>query len=69
MDAIQADEEAAKTPNKDLQATPETYLLKGEDQENVAISVPSTKSVDDQEIQTVSVLCILRLRMLKFQAL
>ncbi|XP_048230931.1 protein PIN-LIKES 7 [Ricinus communis] len=53
--AIQAEEEASKAPNKDLEATPETHLLKGEDQEHVVISVPSIKSVDDQESQpTVS---------------
>ncbi|EEF40726.1 auxin:hydrogen symporter, putative [Ricinus communis] len=52
--AIQAEEEASKAPNKDLEATPETHLLKGEDQEHVVISVPSIKSVDDQESQPAS---------------
>lgn len=52
--ALQATEEASKTPNNDLDADGESHLLKGEDQEHVAISVSSIKSIEDTENQAVS---------------
>lgn len=52
--ALQATEESSKTPNNDLDADGESHLLKGEDQEHVAISVSSIKSIEDNENQAVS---------------
>lgn len=50
---LQAADDFAKQPNKDLDCNGSTHLLKGEDQEPVAISVQSTKSVEDVEDQAV----------------
>uniref|UniRef100_A0A2P2PJD8 Auxin efflux carrier family protein n=1 Tax=Rhizophora mucronata TaxID=61149 RepID=A0A2P2PJD8_RHIMU len=41
-----------KEPNKSLGATQETPLLKGKDQEHVAVVVASAKSIEDTEIQS-----------------
>ncbi|KAK3221854.1 hypothetical protein Dsin_008879 [Dipteronia sinensis] len=48
-------EEISKTPNKDFDATSQTYLLSGDgdDQGHVAITVSSTKSSGDTQIQIV----------------
>ncbi|XP_062144082.1 protein PIN-LIKES 7-like [Alnus glutinosa] len=51
--ALQATEEVSKTPNNDLDADGESHLLKGEDQEHVAISVSSIKSIEDTENQAI----------------
>jgi predicted permease len=51
--ALQATEESSKTPNNDLDADGESHLLKGEDQEHVAISVSSIKSIEDNENQAI----------------
>lgn len=46
--ALQAAKESnLKIPNKDLDANGESYLLKADDQDQVAILVPSTKPIDD----------------------
>lgn len=55
---LQAADDFSKQPNKDLDSNESTRLLKGEnqepvDQEPVAISVHSTKSVEDVEDQAV----------------
>lgn len=50
---LQAVDDFAKQPNKDLDSNESTRLLKGENQEPVAISVQSTKSVEDVEDQAV----------------
>ncbi|KAF8389295.1 hypothetical protein HHK36_025988 [Tetracentron sinense] len=42
--ALQEAKEFSQIPNKDLDANGETQLLKGEDQKQVAILVPSTNS-------------------------
>ncbi|KAF2291679.1 hypothetical protein P3X46_029067 [Hevea brasiliensis] len=49
LQAIKAFDEVSKAPNNDLEASQETHLLKGEDQEHVAIAVASTKSIDDDK--------------------
>ena len=54
LKALQATEKISKTPNNDLSADAETQLLKGEDQERVAIIVSSIKSIEDSEDQVVS---------------
>ncbi|KAF8029179.1 hypothetical protein BT93_E1754 [Corymbia citriodora subsp. variegata] len=46
---LQAADDSAKQPNKDMDSNESTHLLKGEDQEPVAISVQSTESVKDVE--------------------
>nr|POE44910.1 protein pin-likes 7 [Quercus suber] len=51
--ALQATEKISKTPNNDLSADPTTQLLKGEDQERVAIIVSSIKSIEDSEDQVI----------------
>ncbi|KAE8010763.1 hypothetical protein FH972_007099 [Carpinus fangiana] len=51
--ALQATGEVSKTPNNDLDADGESHLLKGEDEEHVAISVSPIKSVEDTENQVV----------------
>lgn len=51
---LQAVDNFAKQPNKDLDSNESTHLLKGEDQEPVVMSVQSTKSVEDLEDQAVS---------------
>lgn len=53
--ALQAAEEVAKAPNKDLDSDSQTQLLNGEHEEHVDIIV-STKSVEDPENQDVSTL-------------
>ncbi|KAF3440891.1 hypothetical protein FNV43_RR19177 [Rhamnella rubrinervis] len=50
---LQAEEEVAKTPNKDLDANTQTHLLKGEDEEHVDVIVSATKSVEDPENQAI----------------
>ncbi|KAI6700267.1 hypothetical protein NL676_014591 [Syzygium grande] len=50
---LQAVDNFAKQPNKDLDSNESTHLLKGEDQEPVVMSVQSTKSVEDVEDQAV----------------
>ncbi|KAF8405574.1 hypothetical protein HHK36_010481 [Tetracentron sinense] len=45
--ALQEAKEFSQIPNKDLDANGETHLLKGEDQEQVAILVPSTNPIDE----------------------
>lgn len=50
---LQAADDFSKQPNKDLDSNESTRLLKGENQEPVAISVQSTKSVEDVEDQAV----------------
>lgn len=50
---LQAVDDFAKQPNKDLDSNESTRLLKGENQEPVAISVHSTKTVEDVEDQAV----------------
>jgi hypothetical protein len=52
--ALQATGEVSKTPNNDLDADEESHLLKGEDEEHVAISVSPIKSIEDTENQAVS---------------
>lgn len=54
LEALQATEKISKTPNNDLSADAETQLLKGEDQERVAIIVSSPKSIEDSEDQVIS---------------
>jgi hypothetical protein len=54
LKALQAAEEISKTPNNNLDADVETHLLKGEDQEHVAISESSIKSIEDSENQIVT---------------
>ena len=56
LKALQAVEEISKVHNNDLDASQETHLLIGQDQENVAIVVASTKSAEDTENQAVSTL-------------
>nr|XP_023889875.1 protein PIN-LIKES 7-like [Quercus suber] len=52
--ALQATEKISRTPNNDLSADAETQLLKGEDQERVAIIVSPIKSiVEDSEDQVI----------------
>ncbi|XP_030975337.1 protein PIN-LIKES 7-like [Quercus lobata] len=53
LKALQATEKISKTPNNDLSADAETQLLKGEDQERVAIIVSSIKSIEDSEDQVI----------------
>ena len=53
LKALQATEKISKTPNNDLSADAETQLLKGEDQESVAIIVSSIKSTEDSEDQVI----------------
>ncbi|GMY11064.1 protein PIN-LIKES 7-like [Fagus crenata] len=53
LKALQAAEEISKTPNNNLDADVETHLLKGEDQEHVAISESSIKSIEDSENQII----------------
>lgn len=50
---LQAADDFSKQPNKDLDSNESTRLLKGENQEPVAISVHSTKTVEDVEDQAV----------------
>ncbi|XP_010029570.2 protein PIN-LIKES 7 [Eucalyptus grandis] len=50
---LQAVDDFSKQPNKDLDSNESTRLLKGENQEPVAISVHSTKTVEDVEDQAV----------------
>lgn len=45
--ALPAPEEVSKEPNRDLEATEATQLLKENENDQVAIVVPSTKSVDE----------------------
>ncbi|XP_058009051.1 protein PIN-LIKES 5 isoform X2 [Hevea brasiliensis] len=54
LEAIKAADEVSKAPNNDLEASQETHLLKEEDQEHVATTVASTKSIgDDTESQAI----------------
>lgn len=56
--ALEAAEEfVSKEPNKNLDATAESHLLRGESEEQfaVGITVLTTKSVEDPENQEVSV--------------
>lgn len=54
LKALQAVVEVPKAPNNDLDACQETHLLNGQDQENVAIVVASSKSAEDTESHAVS---------------
>ncbi|KAF9682088.1 hypothetical protein SADUNF_Sadunf05G0072000 [Salix dunnii] len=54
LKALQAVEEISKVHNNDLDASQETHLLIGQDQENVAIVVASTKSAEDTENQAIT---------------
>lgn len=59
LKALEAAETISKEPNKDLDSNAESHLLKGEeDQENVTITVASTKYIEDPEEQAVSFLRI-----------
>ncbi|KAB1201992.1 hypothetical protein CJ030_MR8G005374 [Morella rubra] len=51
--ALEASEKVSKTPNNDLDADGETHLLKGDDQEHLAITVSSIKSVDDSQNEII----------------
>lgn len=53
LKALQA-VEVSKAPNNDFDASQETHLLIGQDQENVAIVVASSKSAEDTESRAVS---------------
>lgn len=53
LKALQAVVEVSKAPNNDLDASQETYLLIGQDQENVAIVVASSKSAEDTESHAI----------------
>lgn len=59
--ALQAAEEISKEANKDFDATSETQLLKGNDQDTEGqgpTAVSSGKSYDDPESQIVSSICL-----------
>jgi len=58
LKALQAVVEASKAPNNDFDASQETHLLIGQDQENVAIGVASSKSAEDTESHAVSTFTI-----------
>ncbi|XP_059438404.1 protein PIN-LIKES 7-like [Corylus avellana] len=51
--ALEATGEVSKIPNNDLDADGESHLLKGEDEEHVAISVTPIKSIEDTENQVI----------------
>lgn len=53
LKALQAVVEVSKAPNNDLDASQETHLLIGQDQENVAIGVASSKSAEDTESRAI----------------
>lgn len=53
LKALQAVVEVSKAPNNDLDASQETHLLNGQDQENVAIVVASSKSAEDTESHAI----------------
>lgn len=53
LKALQAVVEASKAPNNDFDASQETHLLIGQDQENVAIVVASSKSAEDTESHAI----------------
>lgn len=53
LKALQAVVEASKAPNNDFDASQETHLLIGQDQENVAIGVASSKSAEDTESHAI----------------
>ncbi|XP_052309382.1 protein PIN-LIKES 5 isoform X2 [Populus trichocarpa] len=53
LKALQAVVEVSKAPNNDLDASQETHLLIGQDQENVAIVVASSKSAEDTESRAI----------------
>lgn len=53
---LQAEQEVAKTPNKDLDADGQTHLLNGEDEERADVTVSLTKYVEDPENQAVTTL-------------
>lgn len=53
----EAEEEVSKEANKDFDATSQTQLLAGNDEENVAITVSSTVYSEDGNSQIVSASC------------
>lgn len=53
LKALQAVVEVSKAPNNDLDASQETHLLNGQDQENVAIVVASSKPAEDTESHAI----------------
>lgn len=53
LKALQAVVEVSKAPNNDFDASQETHLLIGQDQENVAIVVASSKSAEDTESHAI----------------
>ncbi|KAJ6919122.1 protein PIN-LIKES 7-like isoform X2 [Populus alba x Populus x berolinensis] len=53
LKALQAVAEVSKAPNNDLDASQETHLLNGQDQENVAIVVTSSKPAEDTESHAI----------------
>uniref|UniRef100_A0A6M2F5W1 Auxin efflux carrier family protein n=1 Tax=Populus davidiana TaxID=266767 RepID=A0A6M2F5W1_9ROSI len=53
LKALQAVAEVSKAPNNDLDASQETHLLNGQDQENVAIVVASSKPAEDTESHAI----------------
>ncbi|KAG6773738.1 hypothetical protein POTOM_021055 [Populus tomentosa] len=59
LKALQAVVEVSKAPNNDLDASQETHLLNGQDQENVAIVVASSKSAEDTESHAVSTFTVI----------